>query len=454
MKWCNEPTNSLSKLREIYLSLDQREVEREEKTMKLHDDQHPYTAMVSQMPVNKLKNRSVFFLSTLCPSCSHSMLILFYSLLVLLFSCFTNRCSYGNIYPYDPTRLLLVNPIQGNDYINASWIYEPAFETPSALLNRLANHHLLPPTQTWIAAQGPLPETCYEFLSLFLDRDATRRPRVLIQLTGWREGGRDKCARYIPEEVGDTLEFRAHRPLHVGTSTKNPGQEKFRWSSLEPAEKLHHGHLRVTLESSQAGPIQLPSGAGHGKSSTIFYRKNILLLELVYSDQDQQPKYRPLLPQARVIHYQCIDWPDRGIPSSVEPILELIDSATTDSIIDINPENPTPTRSPILVHCSAGVGRTGTLIAIASCTARLKLLHSLCHPTDQTHQSIITHLIPTQPVIERPGRLPVLPDELNGDLVAHTVDFLREQRLCMVQTEGQLGFVYRAVAHSYKSLSS
>ncbi|KAI7966625.1 hypothetical protein MJO29_002373 [Puccinia striiformis f. sp. tritici] len=384
MKWCNEPTNSLSKLREIYLSLDQREVEREEKTMKLHDDQHPYTAMVSQMPVNKLKNR-----------------------------------------------LLLVNPIQGNDYINASWIYEPAFETPSALLNRLANHHLLPPTQTWIAAQGALPETCYEFLSLFLDRDATRRPRVLIQLTGWREGGRDKCARYIPEEVGDTLEFRAHRPLHVGTSTKNPGQEKFRWSSLEPAEKLHHGHLRVTLESSQAGPIQLPSGAGHGKSSTIFYRKNILLLELVYSDQDQQPKYRPLLPQARVIHYQCIDWPDRGIPSSVEPILELIDSATTDSIIDINPENPTPTRSPILVHCSAGVGRTGTLIAIASCTARLKLLHSLCHPTDQTHQSIITHLIPTQPVIERPGRLPVLPDELNGDLVAHTVDFLREQRVSL-----------------------
>ncbi|KAI9618003.1 hypothetical protein KEM48_006942 [Puccinia striiformis f. sp. tritici PST-130] len=79
----------------IYLSLDQREVEREEK-MKLHDDQHPYTAMVSQMPVNKLKNR-----------------------------------------------LLLVNPIQGTIIINASWIYEPAFETPSALLNRLANHHLL-----------------------------------------------------------------------------------------------------------------------------------------------------------------------------------------------------------------------------------------------------------------------------------------------------------------------
>ncbi|KAI9619396.1 hypothetical protein KEM48_006308 [Puccinia striiformis f. sp. tritici PST-130] len=54
MKWCNEPINSLSKLREIYLVLDQREVKKEEKTMKLHDGQHPYTAMVSQMPVNKL----------------------------------------------------------------------------------------------------------------------------------------------------------------------------------------------------------------------------------------------------------------------------------------------------------------------------------------------------------------------------------------------------------------
>ncbi|KAI9619395.1 hypothetical protein KEM48_006307 [Puccinia striiformis f. sp. tritici PST-130] len=129
--------------------------------------------------------------------------------------------------------------------------------------------------------------------------------------------------------------------------------------------------------------------------------------ESFYSKQDQQPKYRPLLPQARVTHYQCIDWPDRGIPSSVEPILELIDLATTDSTIDIKPQNPTPTRSPILVHCSAGVGRTGTLIASASYTARLKLLHSLSHPTDQTNQTIITHLNPTQPVIKRPGRLPV-----------------------------------------------
>uniref|UniRef100_A0A0K0DLD5 Protein-tyrosine phosphatase n=1 Tax=Angiostrongylus cantonensis TaxID=6313 RepID=A0A0K0DLD5_ANGCA len=54
-----------------------------------------------------------------------------------------------------------------------------------------------------------------------------------------------------------------------------------------------------------------------------------------------------------VRHYQWLDWPDRGVPpcrltSMLQELLSRIRG----------------TRKPIIVHCSAGIGRTGTIVAI------------------------------------------------------------------------------------------
>ena len=46
-----------------------------------------------------------------------------------------------------------------------------------------------------------------------------------------------------------------------------------------------------------------------------------------------------------------LKWPDHGVPESASPFMML----------SIN--NWSPSKGPILVHCSAGVGRTGTFIA-------------------------------------------------------------------------------------------
>ncbi|KNZ48403.1 hypothetical protein VP01_569g11 [Puccinia sorghi] len=408
MKISAEPFKNPPKLREIYLLLEQREVERRTKTLKKSDG-HPYTAKVAQLAINRLKNRSVLILIN------------------------------SDIYPYDTNRLLLAAPIHGNDYINASWISEPVFPLPSQLPNLPHNHHPLH-QQPWIAAQvsqikkekktvGPLPETCYEFFSLCLDPDPARRPRVIIQLTAWQEGGREKCACYLPGEVGGNLEFRAYQAIHVGQSSRNPAVEKFRWAS---PESTGDRRVRVTLESSEVGPVQSPGG-------TSFYRKNSLLVELQSSGDAMAQQAGEILSQARVVHYECIAWPDQGVPDSVQPILELIASAKAAAILD--PNDPSPSRSPILVHCSAGVGRTGTLITIASCSTYLHIRHSVSPHTP------IVHLQPPHAFLE-PGRITSLTSSLEGDLVAYTVDFLREQRVCMVQTEAQLGFVYQALAES------
>lgn len=51
----------------------------------------------------------------------------------------------------------------------------------------------------------------------------------------------------------------------------------------------------------------------------------------------------------------CNMWPDHGVPTNVTPIFQMLECADA---------NNADSSSPIVVHCSAGLGRTGTLIAI------------------------------------------------------------------------------------------
>jgi len=56
-----------------------------------------------------------------------------------------------------------------------------------------------------------------------------------------------------------------------------------------------------------------------------------------------------------VCQFHYTTWPDHGVPSSVQPILELVRLMR-----DVQASEARP----ILVHCSAGCGRTGTICSI------------------------------------------------------------------------------------------
>lgn len=116
----------------------------------------------------------------------------------------------------------------------------------------------------------------------------------------------------------------------------------------------------------------------------------------IFTDTERRP----------VSHFQYMDWPDHGLPESAEAFIDVLHSV--DKI-------RTAKKAPIVVHCSAGIGRTGTFCAVHSTLEKLDLLRK-----------------------ENPNESPMFN-------VLKTVLRLREQRVGMVQTKEQYVFCYKAL---------
>ncbi len=56
-----------------------------------------------------------------------------------------------------------------------------------------------------------------------------------------------------------------------------------------------------------------------------------------------------------IVHFHYLSWPDGGIPTSAEALLDLASNF---------PEMRGAEGAPVAVHCSAGHGRTGTFLAL------------------------------------------------------------------------------------------
>jgi len=114
----------------------------------------------------------------------------------------------------------------------------------------------------------------------------------------------------------------------------------------------------------------------------------------------------------RVVQYQYKGWPDHGVPNNAEDIRRIV------YMVDEQRANDCPPHSPIVVHCSAGVGRTGTFIAI--------------------HQNIMQ----MKRMIEEKG---VDPNEYCINLYQDVLQ-MRGCRSGMVQQPAQYTFCYKAIA--------
>ena len=163
---------------------------------------------------------------------------------------------------------------------------------------------------TYVATQGPLPTTIVDFWRMVW----TKQSDVIVMVTGLIENGRTKCGRYWPADL--VPPDAAHLDAHAGAGI------------------MQEGRFRVAaISASRIGS----------------YMKTSLRVSLL-DDAGETIETRPCT------HFWYDTWPDHGVPSNTTGVTEMLAAVRLHSAG--GPD------APWIVHCSAGIGRTGTFIGI------------------------------------------------------------------------------------------
>lgn len=154
---------------------------------------------------------------------------------------------------------------------------------------------------SYIATQGPLSNTCPDFWQMVWEQGVS----IIAMVTAEEESGREKSFRYWPR---------------LGSRHNT----------------VTYGRFKITTR------FRTESGC---------YATTGLKIKHLLTGQERT-----------VWHLQYTDWPDHGCPEDLKGFLTYLEEIQsvrrhTNSISD-----PKNTNLPVLVHCSAGVGRTGVVI--------------------------------------------------------------------------------------------
>ncbi|XP_003490234.1 tyrosine-protein phosphatase non-receptor type 9 [Bombus vosnesenskii] len=165
----------------------------------------------------------------------------------------------------------------------------------------------------FISTQGPLPKTCGDFWRMIWEQQTL----VVVMTTRVVERGRTKCAQY--------------------------------WGP-EPGDEVQAGGFTVTTLEVDTNPD---------------YTISMLLLTNNKTDEARE-----------VCHMLYTAWPDYGVPQSARALLQFLALVRQQQNKLLASRGDTwaghPRGPPIVVHCSAGIGRTGTFCTLDICISRLE----------------------------------------------------------------------------------
>ncbi|KAG5682132.1 hypothetical protein PVAND_011508 [Polypedilum vanderplanki] len=177
----------------------------------------------------------------------------------------------------------------------------------------------------FICAQGPMDSTINDFWRMIYENHL----EIIIMLTNLEEYNKTKCAKYWPEKISDSVQF---------------------------------GEIMVHFESEE-------------RYSDYLIRNLKLIKRNTNADMEAADE-----PARHITQYHYLVWKDFQAPEHPYGILKFIKTINSDYSVQ---------RGPLLIHCSAGVGRTGTLVALDSLIQQLNeedqvsIFNTIC---DMRHQ--------------------------------------------------------------------
>ena len=288
---------------------------------------------------------------------------------------------YVNIYPYDFNRIKLQTAILGSDYINGSHITFSQSDDDLCPTKRIFDGGNVKPFNfskfcniSFLAAQGPLPSSSAHFWQAVYENDVD----IIVMLTKLKEGssgpgpGATKCTQYWPEVSEKSITV---------------------------------GNFEITiLEETEPRPeITKRTFSVKGGETTNF---NV---------------------EKRVTQLHYVGWPDYGVPEEDDHLINLVKQVR---YIIQSDKNKISKREKfmVLAHCSAGVGRTGTFIA----------MYQLMDQIEEMFQTKYKQC-----------------DDKNRYIdIFNTVLFLRSKRVEMVQSWAQYRYLYKSVAAYAKQIKA
>ncbi|KAL9124122.1 MAG: hypothetical protein Q9217_006518 [Psora testacea] len=346
---------------------------------------------------------------------------------------------YKDILPFDHSRVRLQDvPSDGCDYVNASHVKAEGCK------------------RRYIASQAPVPTTFQDFWRVIWEQDV----RLIIMLSAESEGGQLKCHPYwLSGEYGPfRLKAVSERkqnldrkggirksytsPMRSSTKDTDSSPDVVRRHSSKPSGIINGADFDWN-QNANGSSFRNPHGSPH-PAPVDPDKPYVTIRKLALSHMNQ-----PFAALREVTQVQYSSWPDFGAPARPAEILGLVDVCNSIIRFDSGDRRPGHTPEavtqdgeyPIVVHCSAGCGRTGTFCTIDSVIDMLRRQHNYRH-----NQRKLGHMASTHDRIDSdlPEEEAWLADD-SKDLVASTVASFRLQRLSMVQTLRQFVLCYESV---------
>ncbi|OQV24648.1 Tyrosine-protein phosphatase non-receptor type 1 [Hypsibius exemplaris] len=216
--------------------------------------------------------------------------------------------------------------------------------------------------RSYICSQGPLTSTVGHLWEMIW----THNSPAIVMLNSLIEKGMPTCAAYWPQDLGASLTF-------------------------DDSDQCHE--LTVTLTTQVENPV--------------FIVRTLKLSRRRKDHEDPQAEERT------IAQFHFTHWPDFGVPQCPDEFLDFLFAVRQSGCFDVKPNQQEC--DPVTVHCTAGIGRTGTFVLVDVCLALLALYRMVDIP---------------QKLLE-----------------------LREKRMGFVQTYEQLRFCYQAIIKGKKRIS-